>query len=363
MFSIDCIEVFGDCAPSLHKNIVPGKFYFNDRYKVDHSEKNSNSLINKHPDFFGKNINIQAIVGKNGSGKSTLLDLVLMAINNFSYMFERGNKRPGAEELLYVDGLYVDLYFSIDYEGSERRACLSCRGKDEIKLKIESLAYEKKFSIDEIKRAVAEKTDEQKGLKDSEIAKLVIHFFYTIVSNYSMQSYISSNYKRNVFQYLYAKEDGVDVAKDGSIGETSWIDPIFHKNDGYIRSAVLNPYRDDGKINLGKEMFLSKERLTALLIYGKKTGKTIFAPYHFNSLKIAKNKKTEGKLKDLIEKIIPPIPEPKELSKTPMRSLVSSEGIAYSRKRKKWEEENEKRMQKIGAFKGNIAHSCSIFFY
>ena len=88
MFSIDCIEVFGDCAPSLHKNIVPGKFYFNDRYKVDHSEKNSNSLINKHPDFFGKNINIQAIVGKNGSGKSTLLDLVLMAINNFSYMFD-----------------------------------------------------------------------------------------------------------------------------------------------------------------------------------------------------------------------------------------------------------------------------------
>ena len=307
MFSINCIEVLNDCALSLRKNVAPGKFYFNDRYKVDHVEKNPDSLVNKQPNFFEKNINIQAIVGKNGSGKSTLLDLVLMAINNFSYMFERGNERPGAEKLLYVDGLYVNLYFSINYDECERTACLCCRGKDEIKLKIENIGYEKKFAIDETKKAIAEKNDEQKGLNDPEIAKLVTHFFYTIVSNYSMQSYISSNYRRNVFQYLCGKEEGVDVAKDGSIGEKSWIDPIFHKNDGYIRSAVLNPYRDDGIIDLGKEMSLSKERLIALLIYGKKTDKQIFSPYHFNSLKIMKNKKIENSLKKHIEKLYPPI--------------------------------------------------------
>ena len=266
MFSIDCIEVLSDCNLSLRKNIAPGKFYFNDRYKEDHSEKNPDSLINKQPAFFERNINIQAIVGKNGSGKSTLLDLVLMAINNFSYMFERGNERPGAEKLLYVDGLYVNLCFSIDYEKYERTACLCCHGKDEIKLKIEGLkieslgielpSFERKFVIDESKRSLAEKTDDQKGLKDPEIAKLVSRFFYTIVSNYSMQSYISCNYRRNVLQYFCGNEEGVDVAMDGSIGEKSWIDPIFHKNDGYIRSAVLNPYRDDGKIDLEKEIFL-----------------------------------------------------------------------------------------------------------
>ena len=127
-------------------------------------------------------------------------------------MFERGNECPGADELLYVDGLYVDLYFSIDYEEYERTACLCCHGKDEFKLtmdalKIETLGvefsgFEKKFAIDEIERNVAEKTDEQKGLKNSEIAKLVTRFFYTIVSNYSMQSYISSNYRRNVFRFF-----------------------------------------------------------------------------------------------------------------------------------------------------------------
>lgn len=372
MFSIDCIEVLDDCAPSLRKNVVPGKFYFNDRYNEDHSEKNPDSLINKQPDFFEKNINIQAIVGKNGSGKSTLLDLVLMAINNFSYMFERGNERPGAEKLLYVDGLYINLYFSINYEKYERTACLCCHGRSEIKLKIDALeietleiefpGFEKKFAIDENKRPVAKKTDEQKGLKDSEIAKLVSRFFYTIVSNYSMQSYISCNYRRNVFQYFCGKEEGIDVAVDDSIGEKSWIDPIFHKNDGYIRSAVLNPYRDDGKIDLGKEISLSKERLTVLLMYGERTGKTIFAPYHINSLKITKNKKIQEKLKKLIEKILPSPPKPKELPMTPMRSLVSSESIANSRVRKEWERKKENRMHKVRMFIKHIRQSCSIFF-
>ena len=367
MFSIDCIEVLSDCNLSLRKNIAPGKFYFNDRYKEDHSEKNPDSLINKQPAFFERNINIQAIVGKNGSGKSTLLDLVLMAINNFSYMFERGNERPGAEKLLYVDGLYVILYFSIDYEKYERTACLCCHGKDEIKLKIESLGiefpgFEKKFVIDESKRSLAEKTDEQKGSKDSEIAKLVSRFFYTIVSNYSMQSYISCNYRRNVFQFFCGKEEGVDVAMDGSIGEKSWIDPIFHKNDGYIRSAVLNPYRHEGTIDLGKEMFLSKERLTALLMYGEKTGKTIFAPYHFNSMKIEKNKKIEEKLDKLIEIILPLPPEPKELPMTPTRSLISSEGIAYSRERKEWEQKKEKRNRAVKKFQNDVFFSFSIFY-
>ena len=369
MFSINCIEVLNDCALSLRKNVVPGKFYFNDRYKEDCSEKNPNSLINKQPDFFEKNINIQAIVGKNGSGKSTLLDLVLMAINNFSYMFERGNERPGADELLYVDGLYVDLYFSIDYEEYERTACLCCHGKDEIKLtmdalKIETLGvefsgFEKKFAIDEIERNVAEKTDEQKGLKDSEIAKLVTRFFYTIVSNYSMQSYISSNYRRNVFRFFCKQKEDPCVADDRSIGEECWIDPIFHKNDGYIRSAVLNPYRHEGTVNLAREMFLSKERLTALLIYGEKTGKTIFVPYHFKSMKIAKNEKIEKKFKEYFEKMY--------LIYLTTYDSVDGMPIRFQRPRtelelEEWTGKKTERSQKLEKIRAMLTSSSSIFY-
>lgn len=369
MFSIDCIEVLRNCDPILRKNVVPGKFYFNDRYKEDCSEKNPNSLINKQPDFFEKNINIQAIVGKNGSGKSTLLDLVLMAINNFSYMFERGNERPGADELLYVDGLYVDLYFSIDYEEYERTACLCCHGKDEIKLtmdalKIETLGvefsgFEKKFAIDEIERNVAEKTDEQKGLKNSEIAKLVTRFFYTIVSNYSMQSYISSNYRRNVFRFFCKQKEDSCVADDRSIGEECWIDPIFHKNDGYIRSAVLNPYRHEGTVNLAREMFLSKERLTALLIYGEKTGRTIFVPYHFKSMKIAKNEKIEKKFKEYFEKMY--------LIYLTTYDSVDGMPIRFQRPQtelelEEWTGKKTERSQKLEKIRAMLTSSRSIFY-
>ena len=181
MFSINCLEVLENCDGTIRKNIVPGKFFFNDRYKKNLAEKNERSLTNVCVDFFGKNVNIQAIVGKNGSGKSTLLDMILLAINNFSYMFERGNERPGADALLYVDELYVDLYFSVDVENEEHCACLICRGK-ELSLKIESLSYEKKFVLNEHEVVVSEMSEEQKGLTNSDIGDMVTRFFYTIIS-------------------------------------------------------------------------------------------------------------------------------------------------------------------------------------
>ena len=90
MFSIDCLEIFDDCDESLRKNLNKGKYPFNDRYNWKGNKRaiNPASFMNNNQDFFGRNINIQAVVGKNGSGKSTLMDLMYMAINNFAYMFE-----------------------------------------------------------------------------------------------------------------------------------------------------------------------------------------------------------------------------------------------------------------------------------
>lgn len=369
MFSINCLEVLRNCDSTIRKNIVPGKFFFNDRYKSNHTVINTDSLINKCSVFFGKNINVQAIVGKNGSGKSTLLDLMLMAINNFSYMFERGNDRPGAESLLYVDELYVDLHFSIDVGNEERCACLMCRGK-ELSLKIDSLSYEKKFVLTEHKMRISEISEEQNGLVNSDIGNLVINFFYTIISNYSMQSFISSNYKRSVYGHLRAKEkdketgEDLEVCIDNPMGERCWIDPIFYKNDGYIRSAVLNPCRYGGSIDLEKEMFLSKERLCALLIYGKKTSKQIFAPYYFNFLKVKKNKKIEVSLKKRIEKIYPPIPDINILDNHKgFRNLVVWQKPQVNQKMfEDWFQEKRNRSNGISALEANLKSSENIFF-
>ena len=311
MFSINYIRIHSNCPTSLRKNLKPGFFFFNDRYKENGDERNGESVANQLPEFWGKNINIQAIVGQNGSGKSTILDLMYMAINNFSYLFDRGNSRPGASPLFFVKNLHIDLGFSIDIKVNEeiveKQALLSCNG-DDVKLSVINV-FEKTFKIDSILDEDGNKEEERKGMNDEGIKDLVKMFFYTIVSNYSMQSFISSNYKRNAYTHYY-DQNNRKKQKDVSCEDNQcWINPIFHKNDGYIRSIVLNPYRDGGKIDLENEMILSKDRLCALLIYEKKTGATIFAPYTFYHLKIKENDKINHDLKNFIEKNFPPIVE------------------------------------------------------
>ena len=140
MFSINCLEITASKSQweqnkSLYKNLLSDedydnfekdntnhetfhkRFFFNDFYKKEQHgnlEKNQNRAL---PDnFFGDKINVQAIVGKNGSGKSTLMDLMYMAINNFSYMFDRNRIRPNSANLFFVKNLYINLYFSINHQ-------------------------------------------------------------------------------------------------------------------------------------------------------------------------------------------------------------------------------------------------------
>ena len=301
MFSIDCLEILEECDKSLRKNLKPGKYPFNDRYDWNkNGEEKKHSLIKDIPTFFGNKINIQAIVGNNGSGKSTLMDLMYMAINNFAYMFERGNKRPGAEPFFFVQNLFVSIYFTITKNESNcvqgKLECFS----DTIKLSIDNEIVIKEFKIRSNHRDLrAENVDDSyKGLQDDENEKngiigLVKDFFYTIVSNYSMQSFVEKNYRRKCYTY------GVDpdlpprlsnIPHDQNVGSQPWINSIFHKNDGYIRPLVLNPYRDKGSIDLNKEMTLSKDRFVSLLIYSKANGSKFFHPYDFGFIQVKPNK-------------------------------------------------------------------------
>lgn len=352
MFSINCLEIttpyqkykenqhiyknlvsdndYKDSNGDLNNQIVAKKrFFFNDYYKHNQNEnleKNTKSFLN--PEFFyGKNINIQAIVGKNGSGKSSLMDLMYMAFNNFAFLFERGKDRLGAEQLYYIPNLFVKLYFSI--EGSEHHDgeyVLWCSDK-----KVDLLNYRTKesvvkkiyqvdgFSLDE--PAVEDK-------KDLLLIDLVDYFFYTIVTNYSIQSFISANYNYPIKEY---KVDGTVE----NVSEKCWINSIFHKNDGYIRPIVLNPYRDNGLIDCAKEIELSKDRLITLLIYSKqlddiddgKEKMEIFDPYSFAEMKISlKNDFLRKKLKSMIKRICPNSPQKEEF----IQSFDSSYPNDYS---------------------------------
>ncbi|WP_349292382.1 hypothetical protein [Fibrobacter sp. UWH3] len=261
------------------------------------------------------------MVGKNGSGKSTLMDLMYMAINNFCYMFERGHKRerPGADELYYVPGLFLKLYFQLNknsYELKSRYALVELQDKTENTTIFEA-------TLDNIGN---EKPLAKQRFNDSEISSIVDNFFYTIVSNYSMQSFVDDNYKRQI--YFYADKDDINRIEQKkefidhdckAAYPHSWISPIFHKNDGYIRSLVLNPYRHNGNINLSNEFKLSKERVASLFISIDTIDipkRYFFRPYKFSHLEIKLNaKKFQYYLDDFLrefENINNPRPIPKE---------------------------------------------------
>lgn len=325
MFSINCLEITATKEkwkkdPSLYKNLLSEsdydnfdtyqethptatfskRFFFNDFYyheqygDLKDRPKEERTIPD---DFFGKNINIQAIVGKNGSGKSSLMDLMYMAINNFCYMFERGNDRPGADPIFFIPNIYLNLYFSIKKSGIQN-LILSINNRDVfLKSKTENnYAPIKRFSLNETESSQFYKLDRECGIENiSELSKLVQNFFYSIISNYSTQSFIYTNYFDKCYQHQGKNKDKENNYFDQSTSN-SWINSIFHKNDGYTCPIVLNPYRNWGTIDCVNELNLSKDRLISLLIYDKQQkNKTLqsplFEPYIFCNLYIKKRQK------------------------------------------------------------------------
>lgn len=348
MFSINCLEItvpkevwdnpeFKNRNRSIYKNLLSDndykefnknnpnhepfrkRFFFNDFYeKEQYGDLEKNKKRTLPDNFFGDNINIQAIVGMNGSGKSTLMDLMYAAINNFCYMFERGNDRPGADPLYYVPNLYVNLFFLLPEEEGDVPAYLSCNDSS-IFLYLYSKNEKKyiaikKFSIAENKKKVINTKKGKRNWLESLIRKhyyidihsnneylgicnpekiedLVKNFFYTIVSNYSTQSFLYPNYNGEIY-FHYGKNDQYLSEHYDKKDNASWINSLFHKNDGYVCPVVLNPYREWGKIDCVKEANLSIDRITALLIYERQQKNTeldfpkLFSPYTFKTLDI-----------------------------------------------------------------------------
>ena len=293
-FSINCLEITAtkeewEKNKSLYKNLLSEKdykkfeeekvrkdetfrkrFFFNDFYTHDQHGGLKKNFLNSDV-FFGAGLNIQAIVGKNGSGKSSLMDLIYMAINNFAFLFEQGKVRPGADELYYVLGLFLNLYFAVDDESGSWEYKLECK-EDKIKL----LKKEKNWWII-VNRASFGLDKPNKWynkVSDRPIISLVSKFFYTVVSNYSMQSFISSNYVERTLNYEMKNK------------RMPWINSIFYKNDGYVRPIVLNPFRNSGSINLENEQSLSKARASSLFVYAFTEKKDFFKPYTFMELKV-----------------------------------------------------------------------------
>lgn len=247
------------CNPKLTKTLVTGYYPF---YTAELSDA-----------FFLRNVSVSAIVGMNGAGKSSLLELMFRMINNFSASLV-GNtiRRNGADEIYFIPGIKATL----DYEISGMKGTLICDDG------IVALAYgDKKFFLSDPGLTM---TDEYrdfevcykpKAAKSSEIAKC---FFYTIVMNYALQAYNSLDYQDEKAKH-YQTNNLIGASSNGN-----WMNSMFHKNDGYASPIVLNPYRDQGVIDMKTETALTKDRISGILVEAKRKHREFIDGYQLQCI-------------------------------------------------------------------------------
>jgi hypothetical protein len=233
-FRVLGVKVLENCNINIRKILEPNRIYL---FYKDYKPSDDNNWLVRKPederrvpeDFFdyppgGKHphISISAIVGKNGDGKSTIVELVIRIINNISAAAFKENQ----ESLVNINGLHAELFYEID--GTVY--AFVCNGEK---------TFWKDCANDE-------------GTLVGEDFKLDNHFrlFYTNVTNYSIYAYNSNEL-------------------EGESKGCSWIDALFHKNDGYQTPIVLNPMRTKGIIDINNENYLSRQRLMVLFMEDK----------------------------------------------------------------------------------------------
>ena len=269
-FSLSVIHILPNCSPHLKKGLRDEFYKLNGRCEIN---RNKVELREENPlqGFYGSRINVEAIVGVNGSGKSSLFEIIYRVINNLSCLLNRGKRRKTADDLYYVKDLYAELYYVVNGQ----LARISCLG-DKVEFQ---MGKEASVTLTAIKDGMV---SSEKVLMADFVKWAKENFFYTIVTNYSLQAFNANDYKRE--RCLILKDTLNDAMAETQAGGHVWMDSLFHKNDGYMTPIVLNPYRDEGVFDLNKEHHLTLYRLSAILIYAQVHDRRFMEDYDLDDI-------------------------------------------------------------------------------
>lgn len=263
-FKILSVTILKESNPKFLKTLRPGSYSFYD--------------LGISNDFFAHNVNISAIVGKNGAGKSSLLDIIFRMVNNFSaYLVGNSIKRKSADVIYYIPGIYSELH----YQMGDKKGILY--NYDNV---VALLFGEKKYLLSDRELMKDSRFDDfvdcyrPSPLKRREIARC---FFYTVVMNYALQAYNSSDYQDEMANGFETDE------KTGIDSSGNWMNSLFHKNDGYASPIVLNPYRNDGVIDMKTETSLTRSRLTGIMIEAEKKNRGFIEGYRLHHIEFMFN--------------------------------------------------------------------------
>lgn len=223
------IKILDSCSDVYSKSVAKNKLYlFDNQFKV----KDDNILLGEEISIFNpreknnsskiKEYNIYAIVGKNGSGKSTLIELILASIQK-SRKLIMNDSSDGI-----LKGLCIELYFYINDEVYY----LAVEEENIYLYQYEKSIVGKEFHF----------TRSNRQIDDKQIIKEIINISYHLSINYS------------------------HFAFNSRLSGQEWVTDLFHRNDSYQTPLLLEPYRDDGNLDINLQTDLAKSRLMLNLI-------------------------------------------------------------------------------------------------
>ncbi|MEW7280745.1 AAA family ATPase [Aquimarina sp. 2201CG1-2-11] len=281
-FKLLAIRPFLNCDARFSKNLKKGviyKFYQNydflDKEKKVLNEESfvikdsQGNLIDNDVYFIRKNkevlddiygvttsdgheidVQVSALVGKNGSGKSTLLELLygvcyIIALKkgiipDHSKLGKLINNKDIDHNKLFgkindIQDVYSDLMVEVYYEIDGKYFSIWYNSQQEISHRALSEGFQHHSFNEYGGYRYNESIDEKFNYVFNEF------FFYTISINYSLYG-LNSRFNN------------------------SWLNDLFHKNDGYQTPLVINPFRQDGNIDVNSELHLAQSRLLSNLV-------------------------------------------------------------------------------------------------
>lgn len=244
-FQIIGIRPLDDCDEKYRKILKTEQLYlFDDRYNIDYNDKYDIKGISLDIEkeiiprnFYSDELNIQinAIIGGNGSGKSALAELFLYVMFYYGIKKELISKHQYPKDKRRRDETFKQVNFTHEIKMMD------------VYLNVELLyIHDDKLYQIIIRKNNFEIKVYEKNLNQFELVKQIPFKDYTFPF-YSM--------------YINYSHYGLNTNIDGE-----WLRTLFHKNDGYQLPVVINPYREEGNIDINIENYLTRNRLFTNII-------------------------------------------------------------------------------------------------